>query len=1585
MSNKINLLIDTVPYTPDVFNNTPSLYRSEIINNSNSIPTHQSIFLFSLNYNNGSIDSLNKYNNPYYMLYGMMEPGISYSLPAINYFSISPQLSSFYSNNSNLIKIIRKSYIFTPEIIELLKNIGYDTTLTISSDPVPLNLFPPSSFSDPINSSVLYDNQVLFQQISIYDAVTGRNDEIIFIFFYQNYITDNIINLNNSYIYNTIQTPFSSSVFYNKKNWNVFIYPYTNILNIPYEYSGPLYYQLITSETNARNTNTNLNPNYVESLNFNNEDYVPYINKIEYKYFENTNFVQQNNKLNTSIAHSKNLILFGNYYENIISKLNNNLFISLNEIKKMDDVANSTNTQSENTTLKFLAKSKSYSNTNKFYSMSFDNKMAYINNKINQSDLTYAPYYNNENRVQSTYPISKNFFINTYINILNNNSNNSLLQSTNWYIRKIFLLINPLIISNLFSVVTEIYPLVQCKNLLQINPSNNLQVNYVFGNILALTNNYYIDRFRLVVKWTDNGINFVYYIILNIAYYNQHKFNVSNITKSTSIDDLGYINFTYIDQSNTLSPVIFQKLNNCNIYVNQIDYNMIDTKYYSTSLNYNLLSSNTTQNNLIIINHFYYLISYIKPTIFYTDVENSNEQILISNIYNLLEKKINNFITNAIFLSDNFYSIKFNNYNSESMFKLSITFDSNILRDYVNSPNSSNNFINYLSYIKKDFGNNVDSYIGPNKNPIINNYPQSSIMIPTGNYLVFKYHNNFVFRKSSGTTEPMSDEIIDLIFSNLITVSLISSYNFALLIKLNDDFNPDDAFFYYNQSLYTTINNYMTNQGNYQTKMYLVPCNNDYSLYYYGSSSQSEYTYLVGLELFNFYNGVINSGIYFPGNKIFINLVMNQYMNFYELNFIIDTFDIMKQNNKLCFDKNNLLFKIHKNDKKKDIVKYDSLRFNSNIPENVSYWDDQLIINLYNNKNLINFLKVLDNNLLFILNCNKIINLFKKCIFYLRLIKNAIYFESIISNGCNFYISDLLCNIHHHKKWKNYTLLINEYINVINYLATCCININKTNQIINVSFCYEISNVDLILLNLVYMSNGVTIQTINDYILQLESGMIFYVNRIELVQTEIFGVFNKIEKKYKLTISPIFDYTLYKKQFIEILKEIYINNIILYAINSDVLQIFNRIKISPAINSEVHEFIINNLMEITDIIEIYKLNINILFQILNFVRLFYFDDTVYGLYPTLDNNIIKTNYIYNRTYYNEPSGNNLPNINIFTYFPPNPTPTLIIPANLSLIVKNEIITLVKMLSDTYKLNYTTMIPMFGYNIYTKIDFINFVNTLNNLITDSELLFSLPENSLQSNMKRYIYSWDLIKKFISNCYEVKLFIKCMFYLNKIEKHIFHNKILSFFTDINEYINPINNIYSTIKKIITDPSSVITEYQDISNLLLEEISVKNISIFPPNQNYLFVPYNQYPIMTVFLKGFYNLKITMLNQVNVSIFNNIFYYFNLGYQGEDIISFNDYNLLIDQRSLIYTYFPSQNNLYSPTANMHTFNSNLFVLQLIQMFNSNKKIVNEFYNSINNSADNLTMKYSLIFNALNYGYIHTNYNFINIDNINT
>jgi hypothetical protein len=1605
MNNKVNLLIDTIPYSPDIFNNVPSLYHSDTANSPNILTTYQTIFIFSLNSQNALSSELNKYNNPYFMLYGLIQPTIDYNLPPVSYFSATSSTID-YTMDSNLIKTIYKSYVFTPEILDLLKNIGYNVS--------PTHLFPPSQY--PVsNASPLYDNNILFQKLTIYDTVTGRNDEIIFIFFYQDYITDNPIHLNNSYINNTSQTPFQTSVYHNKQNWNVFIYPYIDELE-QYQPTNPIPYYSIINNNNTTTTN------YVESLNFNNKDYCPYIDKLEYKYFENYDFVKYDNKLNTSMMHSKNLISFGDYYvKNDENK--ETIFISLNEITKNNDTNNYIDSISETNTIKFLAKSKSYSNINTVYSMSNDNKLSYINKKYNSNDLTYAPYFYTDSRIKSMYPICKNFFVNTYVNInaINTNSTssqsiNDYLQSTNWYIRKLLIQINPLIIYDPNTVILNIYPLINCKNNLNINPMNNIQVIYssdITG--FASTYNYYIDHFRLVVSWSETieneTVNFVYYIIVNIAYYSGINMIISDTSKTTNVNDLGYINFTYIDYSNTLIPNIFKSLTNIEMFNNLVDFNLIDTKYYSLSLNYNSLSTNITQDNLIFINHFSYLIPYVKPVINYIY---SNQDIPISlpisNIYNVLEKKVNNFIMNTILLNDNFISVKFNNYNAESIFKLSITFDSNIINDYYNcDPQTTEcqniDYIDYLQYINTNFGGITTPYIQPNNldGGIFGQYTYNSIMIPTGNYLVFKYHNNFITRNNSGGIDNMNNDTVSSIFFNNGSPNFgsISLYNFALLIKLDDDFNPDDTFFVNNKDLYITdflkIYKYLCNQGNYQTKMYLVPCNTDYSLYYYTITNESQYTvnFLVGIELFNVYNGVTtndNNNDY-VGNKIFMNMVLNEYMNFYELNFIVDVYDEMKENNNLSFDKNNLLFKRHKNIHLNQIVKYDSLRFNSNVPVGITYWDDKIINQLEINKILINYMKVLDNNLFFILNCNKIINLLKKCIIYLNQIKTIIYFENFnLDHGHHVHCHNTI-------KWKNYTISKDEYINILNYLATCCVNINKVNQIINITFCYEDTTVDNILTNLVYLNNTITIQTINDYIFKLENSMIFYANRIKLVQDQIFNLFKEFEN-YNTLFNIIVEYITYKQQYIQIIKEIYVNNIILYAINQDVFKIFNNIIIkqiptlppistpSLILNSELNDYIINSLTEIIDIFDIYKLNLNILKETLNFVRLFYDDHSVYCIYPILNDNIIKTNYIYNTTYYNDTiDGNNLPNINIFTYFPPNPLP--IPPANppdipitLTNTVINNIRNLIIMISDTYKYPVQSCHDAPFYNIYTKPDFITFIATLDDLISNSNLLFNQLDTDNLPNiyMQTYIYSWDIIQKFISYCLEIKLFIKCMFYLNKIKKHINKNYLLHFYTDANNYIDSIEYLYSNIQKINSDPAFVITQYQVISDLLLKEVSVSNTTIFTPSINCVFTSYNQYAIIIIFLKGFYNLKETLLNELKFTIFDNVFKYLYLGYQGEDIIPFNDYNLLIDQRSLVYSIIPTNNNIYLPTANMHTFNSNQYVIELLQIFNNNKKNINDYFLSLDNSQN----QYLQMFNALNYGYIHTDYIFVNVDNVN-
>lgn len=1667
MNNKVSLSIDTTPYIPDVFNNTNSLYISDVANSKDLIPTYQTIFIFSMNSKNAVVNQLNKYNDPYYMLYAFQT---NFNLPSIKYF--------FYTSTFPGYTILTKTYEFTPEILELLENIGYKKNKNPDGS---LNLFTPTQMQFVGQTNVPADNNILCQKILIYDALTNKDYEIYFIFFYQNYINDNPIKFNNSYIYDTLQKPFQSTVSFEQKNWNVFIYPYTDTLNNEYNQKPNIYvppYNLSGEQLNS-----------IETINFDNKDYCPYINKIEYKYFENYNFVKNDNKLNTSMKYSKNAISFGDYFEKQKEKTNELYLFSLNEITKNNDSANYEGSLSEKNTIKFLSKSKSYSNISSQFSMSYDNKMSYINNKINPNDLTYYSYNYTNERITTMYPICKNFFINTYIDIPQFNvQETDILQVVNGYIRKILLLINPLIINYEFMTPTEkpileIYPLCEVKNKLKIDGTNPLNVKYKkCVKTLKPSFNYYIDSFRLVLRFKDPynatppscnlPYQFVYYINLNIAYYNSLNLKILYTNKTSSVDDLGYINYTYLDYSNTLIPTATQKTQNTILYNNLVNYNIVDSKYYSFTINYNQLSSNISQDNLIYLNHFYFLIPYVNSPIYYTNICANITNYPISNVFNLLEKKINNFIMNTIILNNNFGSIKSNNNNAESFFKLSITFDSNIIKDYENALSEScdynnKNYIEYLQYIKNDFGGDAEIFIEPNTN--LDGQTLNSYMIPTGNYLVFKYRNNFIYRDNNGNITPMSNVITENILTQKLETSILN-YNFALLIKIDDDFNPDDKFFVENVNLFTTdfrkIIKYFCNQGSYQTKMYLVPCQNNYKLYYYKIGINPTINILLGIELFNYYNGVIlNNFNTFNGNKIFINMILNEYMNFYELNFIIDTFETMKQNNNLCFDKNNMLFIPHNNKHIFDIIKYDSLRFNSNIPSNVCYWNKIIMDMLIKNKNAVNFIKVLNNNLIYILNCNKIINLLKRCIVYLTQIKNIIFFENFNKNHpnctpcykckshseCKNNISEHICkpcfNCLWNIKWKNYFLKKSEYINIINYLATCCININKVNQIINVTYCQEISTVDLNLTNLIYLDKTITIEKINNYILDVETSMIFYAKRIKLAQDQSNELFDKLEEN--LTVTLDFNLFTFKKEYCIIIKEIYVNNIILYAINHDVIKIFDGIKVLPTPNIDFDEYITNTLIENVNTIDTYKLNTKILVETLNFVRLFNEDETVECIYPPKNNNLVKTNYIYNTEYYGCTAGNNLNNINIYTYFPGSTSPDYsscssssssrgttcgttcgstcssscssdsgyssdtssdsnstcsiysicscgstgstgstcsgITGGTLDNIVKNEINKLITMIADTYKINYTTppypsACPMPIYNIYEKSDFKCFVKYLDELIEDSEALFNEKTGGI-INKKIYIYSWDIIQKFISNCLEIKVFIKSMFYLNKINKYINKNCLLHYFTNASNFVAPIEHIYCVIKKIITDPEYVITQYENISNLLLKEISVLNTPIFPPSNEYLLTPYNQYSILVLFLKGLYNLKIILLDKIDITIFDKIFKYYKLGYQGEDIIPFNDYNLLIDQRSVLYiNYLDNFRFIDLPSGNMHIFNSNSSIIDLIEIFNNSKLKINNYYLSFPNE----TQEYSLIFNSLNYGYIKTDYNFIDIDNVN-
>ena len=1494
INNNIKLLTDTIPYLPDIYLKNNDYFKADITNNKTSIPVNRTIFIVRLKPTHSS--NLNKYNNPYYMFYGAKVSNTEYYLPPINYFSApltttsstSSTDSDFYNNYMNSISIVEHSLKITNKIANLLKDIGF-TECMIN------NIISPSEYNLG-SSQENIDENILYQKINIIDYLTGRNDTIYFIFFY---IQDtNDINYNN----------YKSTVFYHEENWNVFIYPYI-------EEISTLQISTFNSYIQLTNNISNPNINYLQDINFDSREYCPFIDKIDYKYFENKDFYKKVSKLDNCINYGKNISVFGNFI-NTETKFDDNsetIIISLNEINKISESTLDENKSSisKKITINHINNYQLQSNVNNYYSLSFDDKITYLNKKYINIDKKYAPYFYQTNRTQTMYPISKSYYIDNYINICNieqvidkSNGINNLLNITNNYLFKILLLINPLIIN------TEIYEQIELK--LEVDnyvKSNNMLIfdgiKLKYTNTIVQTNTYYIDRIKVTVKFKSflNNEYFVYYIIINLLYYNGKKIIFNDITRTPFLNDLGYINYTMLDMSMSIQPTILTFTNNYYIYNNLIDYGLINMKYYSMIINYNNLTTNKSDYNLILINHFYANISYIDPSLKYNLTN-------ISNYFNLVEKQMNNFITNLVLINFNYNSIKFNNYNAESNFKLSLVIDNNLPSKY----------LDHLTYIKIPFPDNFP-YI-----KMIND----NILLPSGNYKILKYNNIF-------PVAPITD---DLVF-NIKTISDMFNYNYCLLIKHNDNYNLDDTFFVDSENncihtqnfdnysgLYTnlTSNEYLYNIGNYKTKIYIALCDENTNIYWYNN------TYIVCKELFNYKNSCTEK---LNGTNIFINLITTQYMNFYQMNFQIEVYTNLTEQNTLILDKNNLIFKLH-NNIPKEIIEYDSKRFCSNIKDDIKYeYDIKLITKLHNNKLLLHYLYINNNNLLFIFNCFKILTLLKKCLYYLKQLKDIIFFkqqsyELVILNTS---FDSLL------KKY---------YIEIINLLANNCIKINNNNIILNITFSNQITLVDNILQQLLNLTDSISISEIINLIYLIQSIINYYTNRIYLILNND-DIYNNISNYSKTYYNNYNDYIILYKN---IILELIFNNTILELIDNDINNIINNITITSLIdNSNIKQIILERCNKYKNTFFIYKLNLNKLYEIICMVRLFYpinqtynVDKTVYQIFSTsnINNSIIKFNYIYNTTYYN--NVNNISNYNIFTeydnYKINHPTYQTSIDLINNIILQFNL--LVLMMADTYKKTNINPVIVYTYDIYTVTGLelfndtiIELENNINTITTRSEFIADID------------YSLSLTKEFIINCKELIIFVKSKFYIESIllnQSDIYSNQSDIYLnqTDINLYKPQLLIIFDLINNINNNPNKVVDFYCISTSLNSKKFDII-IDIIKKSK---------------FIDTAYIYKIILNNQFIDSNFE--LKYIKLGYQGETLIPFNDYNYLIEKNNYI-------------------FNSNNSLICLIELFNIIKKNIILYY--INTTYPD---KYKLIKNALYYGFIDSKYILVNIANLN-
>lgn len=685
----ININIDITPPLPNIYTSYDNKYNiKDKINNAFNISADSTIFIFNLN---SSIDT--KYNDPNFMLYGIKAEGEVYNLPSINYY---------YNNvnvNNNNYEIVSTSNEMTIDIKNMLTLIGYTDNITIPT------------------------NTTFYRYIKAYDFNKNVSSFIYYLYFYSDGIQ---INNYNKYIN------------YNNALINVYIYPYIN--EFVFTEVAPVIYQPPFVNPNLLN---------YENLNFDNIELSSYNNKLDFTYFNN----------NVTIPKLKLLSVYNKYIQRY--KLINGINISLHELNisnSNDDVKSVNNNLKDvnDTNIQFKTeynkKNKNYNNICENNSITYNNKLAYINSKnnntaSNNSLNTYTLFNNN---IFYQYKLLENYTINSYIDIAYKEVN---LQIINNYLRKILLLIDPQIINYDYvnTITIKIENILNNKNEFTFSLTDKIVIIKKNDIDYSDTNTYYIDRYKIIYQNS-------YVILLNIAFYNSFNIYIRNIFSITNYNSLAYINLTYLNNTFSMYPSLTNTYNNdfVAIYNQFINLNFNNTSYYSYIVNYNGDGSGSdgsggsggSGGSKYIINKFSSYISNIK-------------QDTIKNYNNVLIDKVNNFITDVIITHLNFYNYTENVYKVDSLLSLYYTFDNKI----------DTSLIDYYTYeLEIDIDIDIDIDIEPSQ------------YLPKGFYKVFYYTNKtpkYDFSVQSIENDELNNEVINN------DISGILENNFCLLIKIN--------------------------------------------------------------------------------------------------------------------------------------------------------------------------------------------------------------------------------------------------------------------------------------------------------------------------------------------------------------------------------------------------------------------------------------------------------------------------------------------------------------------------------------------------------------------------------------------------------------------------------------------------------------------------------------------------------------------------------------------------------------------------------------------------------------------------------
>jgi hypothetical protein len=1476
---------DLRPYLPDIYIGNSIYNSSDSINNNTDISINSSIFIFNINRN---LDD--PVNDPGYLLFGIKKEGVNYDFPSLNYFYYNKNI-----NGSSPYKSSLPIYDLNNNLRKLLSKIGYNI-LEINTE------------------------QFEYRELLVYDSITNLKSNVIYIYFNFNLLVPPTLTNYNKY---------ASTTYSNNKYWNIIIYPYIETNSNPYIQSDVSYeYTLNNSDKSDQKV--------IETINFDDRETIKYYDKIDYKNFENTNLTMNpNTNIQTLRNYSLNINNYNNYMCNHKDK--KVVYFNLNEISKIF-YANSEYAEKNKNSYteiylnnKHINNYKCYSNNVNRYSYSFDNKISNLN-FISIPNKNYSCYNYDYITNSTLYQQFINYYVNSYYDYnyyLNNNQNS--LTEVNISLYKIFININPKIIDAnylLDNVITRITPLFSDSNILEFGNGNKKLQLFIFNDIKP-TELYYINKYKIEYEFpNDDGDKlFTYVIILGIVFYNSSKINILNLNKTTTTNDLTFVNYTLVENTVSLSPTIFNPNKELLIYEKMININLTNIKKYMYTLNYSFLSQYSNQNNFIQFTNFYSMIQ--------------NEELNLktvngtyySNTINIKMLRVNNFIKNFLNINDNFNNFRFIGSNIKSYLNYSILYDENIISkdenkcnndcycnyDYKNTTCTNtdeqitideNNYIEYFTYFPKISSDYTDSpnYSGKYYENFEKTNDNNFMVLPSGKYIKF----NFINYVSS-----YPDLVDENFVKSIKNIYDITQYNFSLLIKIPFNIDQDNNFYCSNPK-YFWSNQYSANIGGNNSNIYLVLTDSNCIPFtfkgVYDDCTEKSNGLIYAIKLFT-YNNYISENLKL---SVVINLFFNKYLNFTQLIFLTESYVLYSDTNNVLWNLNESFLKLHNFTNLKEIINYDFKRFKncyvkSDIENQFDNFNYKILQNLIENKYELNNLRYDIKILIYISNLIKTTTLMKKIYSYLEIIRTNMMM--------GFFKNDLIIEI-----VKYNTMIISDLYSVNYYLQI-------TGGTFDTTVYESVSRINLIGINH-------SLENINNY----QSECIYVINYSKNKLDFLLGLFGTQVKNIKNLYYNIYSqiYNLVSDELINDFINLEVLNDIDNFISNTNRSIFdNYVKLK---NNE--NLLLDQIGAYLKILTLNLTKIDELFNLANLMAGNNFNDL-----PDLNKQVVKNTYIYNTSCYVTCTG--IPVFNIKNFL--SDTKEIILYSkdeiNNSTSYKSYqraydqgiivyIDNTINYFSDI--INEIVNIKNLNINIYDPEQ----IGIFYNLLTEFNSNFNSFFNILIDNQINIFMEYDeLYKSFIilyNSCQEYLLFVRIWNDFMSVDLNLFTNIFVN--EDLYKIIK-IDTFYDFLNKTILNFNNLIVN-KDPTTLI---IYLEKILIYVTDN------YNN--SLKSYIINQINLMINVLEeQINTGILPTIP---TIMFGSYYIIPYSD--LLLFKENFLPASFNFLKNLLSTINSIDQLNGTIF---------------DTYYNDPEVN--------SVYVNALGYTYLSTPFKYININNVN-